>query len=83
MCLVAEFEEKEMKIIIPKWYLIYVGLILLIYFGSAVYFVTCKVAPRNYKDAQEIKQWEQKYNEEIAQKEEVFKQHPRMRKYFK
>lgn len=27
--------------------------------------------------------WEQKYNEEIAQKEKVFKEHPRLRKYFK
>lgn len=27
--------------------------------------------------------WEEKYNEEIFQKEKVFKQYPRLRKYFK
>ena len=30
-----------------------------------------------------IVHWEQKYEEEITQQEKVFKQHPRMRKYFK
>ena len=27
--------------------------------------------------------WEQKYKEEIAQKEVIFKKHPRLKKYFK
>ena len=27
--------------------------------------------------------WEQKYNAEVAQKETVYKEHPRLRKYFK
>ena len=74
---------EEMKIIVPKWFIIYASLVLSVYLGSGVYFLTCKVTPQKQKANEEISHWEQKYNEEIAKKEKVFKQHPRMRKYFK
>ena len=32
---------------------------------------------------QDLQGWQERYDKEIAQKEKVFKEHPRMRKYFK
>ncbi len=51
-----------------------IGLIPMLYYGY-------KLAKVPKTHVIEIN-WEQKYNEEIAQKEKVFKHYPRLKKYF-
>ena len=58
-------------------------LVLLVYLGSAIYFITCKSIPKKAEYERQIKVWEEKLNKEIAQKEAVFKKYPRLRKYFR
>lgn len=69
-------------------YLFFVTVFWLLWtWAAALGLMDMRIREIERKICEELKskasQWEQKYNDEIARKEQIFKEYPRFKKYFK